>query len=64
MEVTEELETRIVDTLHKIRIFDESIRQLRHLGASVAVRESERMRQELADNLAQLTARINQPQPI
>jgi hypothetical protein len=55
MEVTEEIENQIVETLHKIRIFDESISQLRQLGATVGVTESVRMRQQLAADLARLT---------
>lgn len=59
MEVTEEIEARIVDTLHKIRMFDESIRQLKKLGATVGAAESEQMRNELANELAQLTKQIS-----
>ena len=59
MEVTEEIESHIVETLHKIRLFDESIRQLRQLGATVGAAESERMRSELANELAKLTKQIS-----
>ena len=59
MEVTEEIESHIMETLHKIRLFDESIRQLRQLGATVGTAESERMRSELANELAKLTKQIS-----
>lgn len=59
MEVTDEIESYIVETLHKIRLFDESIRQLRQLGATVGAAESERMRAELAHELATLTKQIS-----
>lgn len=59
MEVTDEIESYIVETLHKIRLFDESIRQLRQLGATVGAAESERMRTELARDLAKLTEQIS-----
>lgn len=59
MEVTDEIESHIVATLHKIRLFDESIPQLRQLGATVGVAESERMRAESAHELATLTKRIS-----
>lgn len=59
MEVTEEIESYVVDTLHKIRLFDESIRQLRQLGAMAGAAESERMRNDLANELAQVTEQIS-----
>ena len=59
MEVTDEIESYIVETLHKIRLFVESIRQLRQLGATVGAAESERMRTELARELAKLTKQIS-----
>lgn len=59
MEVTDEIESYVVETLHKIRLFDESIRQLRQLGATVGAAESERMRSELARELAKLTKQIS-----
>ena len=59
MEVTEEIESYVVETLHKIRLFDESIRQLKQLGATVGAAESERMRSGLANELAELTKQIS-----
>lgn len=59
MEVTDEIESHIVDTLRKIRLFDESIRQLRQLGATVGAAESERVRNELDNELAKLTKQIS-----
>ena len=35
MEVINEIESHIIDTLHKIRLFDKSIRQLRQLGVTI-----------------------------
>jgi hypothetical protein len=58
MEVAEEIENQIVETRHKIRVFDESINSLKNWGATVGVIESIRVREQLADELAQLTNAI------
>lgn len=58
MQVTEEIENQIAETLQKIRVFDESINSLRNLGATVAVIESIRVRERLAAELERLTNQI------
>jgi len=58
MQVTEEIENQIAETLQKIRVFDESINSLRNLGATVTVIESIRVRERLAAELERLTNQI------
>lgn len=58
MQVTEEIENHIAETLQKIRVFDESINSLRNLGATVTVIESIRVRERLAAELERLTNQI------
>jgi hypothetical protein len=62
MEMTQEIESQIIDLTHKIRVFDESIKQLKALGANAGVQESRRMRAVLASELSRLTSQISAQQ--
>jgi hypothetical protein len=59
MEVTQEIEDQIIDLTHKIRVFDESIKRLRALGANAGALESKKMRDDLATELSKITRQIS-----
>lgn len=58
MEVTNELEIRLVVTARKIRQFNEHIAKLKELGALENIPESERVRDELEREFQWLSAQV------
>ena len=58
MEITDNLEIRLVVTARKIRMFNESIARLRELDALANIPESERVRDDLEREFQWLSAQI------